>query len=98
MIMGLSSCFYVDSPENASMHGMVVKSKHVNDISQRQAQAIFEALLARLIISSSFAELSKTITQNGGRVVNLDEPKLTHVVIDKRDDSRRLELMKRTSK
>jgi DNA ligase 4 len=45
----------------------------------------------------SFAELQKTITDNGGRVVDLQEPKLTHVVLDKRDDSRRLELMNRTS-
>jgi hypothetical protein len=31
-------------------------------------------------------------------VVDLAEPKLTHVVVDKRDVSRRSELMKRTSK
>jgi DNA ligase-4 len=39
-----------------------------------------------------------TIRDNGGKVVDLDEPKLTHIIIDKRDDSRRLELMKRTAK
>ncbi|KAL0953630.1 hypothetical protein HGRIS_004835 [Hohenbuehelia grisea] len=49
-------------------------------------------------LTKSFAELSKTILDNGGKVVELDEPKLTHVVIDKRDDSRRVELMKRTAK
>ncbi|KAG5647455.1 hypothetical protein DXG03_009386 [Asterophora parasitica] len=49
-------------------------------------------------ISKSFAEVSEKITENGGRVVGLEEPKLTHIVIDKRDDSRRLELIKRTSK
>jgi DNA ligase 4 len=38
------------------------------------------------------------ITENGGRVVGLDEPKLTHVVLDKRDTSRRIELSKKTSK
>ena len=38
------------------------------------------------------------VTDNGGKIVGLDEPKLTHVVIDKRDESRRLELIKRTSK
>jgi DNA ligase 4 len=37
------------------------------------------------------------IRDNGGKVVDLDEPKLTHIIIDKRDDSRRLELMKRTA-
>ncbi len=35
---------------------------------------------------------------NGGQIAELDDPKLTHVVLDKRDDSRRRELMKRTSK
>ena len=38
------------------------------------------------------------ITDNGGKVVDLTDPKLTHVVVDKHDVSRRLELMKRTSK
>lgn len=45
-----------------------------------------------------FTEVGKMITDNGGRVVDLDEYKLTHVVLDRRDDSRRLEMMKRTSK
>lgn len=49
-------------------------------------------------IDASFEELEKLITSNGGRVIDLDEPKLTHIVIDKRDDSRRLELMRRTAK
>lgn len=31
-------------------------------------------------------------------MVDLDEPRLTHVVVDKRDESRRLELIKRTAK
>lgn len=49
-------------------------------------------------IKQSFVDLSKVIADNGGKIVDLDEPKLTHIIIDKRDDSRRLELMKRTSK
>ncbi|KAF5351528.1 hypothetical protein D9758_007230 [Tetrapyrgos nigripes] len=49
-------------------------------------------------IDQSFSEVSEMITRLGGRVVDLDEPKLTHVVIDKRDASRRQELMSRTSK
>jgi hypothetical protein len=46
----------------------------------------------------SFERISKSIEDNGGRIAELDDPKLTHVVLDKRDDSRRRELMKRTSK
>ncbi|KAG6891205.1 hypothetical protein C0995_008457 [Termitomyces sp. Mi166 len=49
-------------------------------------------------LNKSFAELSAKIIENGGKVVDLSEPKLTHIIIDKRDDSRRLELLKRTSK
>jgi len=49
-------------------------------------------------ISKSFEELAELITKNGGRILDLDEPKLTHIVFDKRDTSRRAELMKRTSK
>ncbi|KAJ3527652.1 hypothetical protein NMY22_g9703 [Coprinellus aureogranulatus] len=50
-------------------------------------------------ISKSFTEIEKLIKENGGKVTNdLGEPKLTHVVIDNRDDSRRVELMNRTSK
>ncbi|KAL1747949.1 DNA ligase IV-like protein [Schizophyllum fasciatum] len=49
-------------------------------------------------INKSFAELQDKIESNGGQVVDLSEPKLTHVVLDKRDLSRRIDLMKRTSK
>ncbi|KAF9052350.1 DNA ligase 4 [Hymenopellis radicata] len=49
-------------------------------------------------IDKSFEELEKTVVANGGRIVDLDEPKMTHVVLDKRDDSRRLQLINQTSK
>jgi len=49
-------------------------------------------------ISSSFADVEDLITANGGQIVDLDEPKLTHIVLDKRDTSRRKDLMKRTAK
>ncbi|KZP16598.1 ATP-dependent DNA ligase [Athelia psychrophila] len=48
-------------------------------------------------IAKNFAEISKAITENGGRIVDLDEPKLTHVVIDRLDATRRLKLIERTS-
>lgn len=47
---------------------------------------------------NSFDQLTAIIHDNGGRVVDLDDPKLTHVIVDKRDDSRRVELIQRTSK
>ncbi|KAI9440740.1 ATP dependent DNA ligase domain-containing protein [Lactarius indigo] len=49
-------------------------------------------------ITKSLVRIAKLIQDNGGKVVNLDNEKLTHIVLDKRDDSRRRELMKRTSK
>ncbi|KAI0352380.1 DNA ligase 4 [Trametes cingulata] len=48
-------------------------------------------------IEKRFADMEKLITENGGRVTDLDDPKLTHVVVDKRDISRRKELIKRTA-
>ncbi|KAJ3889259.1 DNA ligase 4 [Lentinula edodes] len=48
-------------------------------------------------INQSFDVLRDVIIAHGGRIVNWDDPKLTHILIDKRDTSRRLELMKRTS-
>ncbi|KAL5513056.1 LIG4 [Sanghuangporus vaninii] len=50
-------------------------------------------------IASAFTEIEDLIVSNGGRLTaDLDDPKLTHVVLDKRDTSRRKELMARTSK
>jgi len=45
----------------------------------------------------SFDQISRSIQENGGKLVALDDPKLTHIVLDKRDTSRRLMLMQRTS-
>ena len=46
---------------------------------------------------SSFDETREKILANGGRVTNdLNDPKLTHVVLDDRDRSRRVPLMRAT--
>ncbi|KAJ7583239.1 DNA ligase 4 [Mycena floridula] len=47
-------------------------------------------------VEASFGLLAKTIEENGGRIVDLDDPELTHIIIDKRDDGRRVALIKRT--
>ena len=47
---------------------------------------------------TSLADIEEQITKNGGRIVDLNDPKLTHIVLDQRDASRRIELMTRTSK
>ncbi|KAF7294400.1 DNA ligase [Mycena kentingensis (nom. inval.)] len=49
-------------------------------------------------IAAKFSQIASIITKNGGKVVELDDPKLTHVIVDKRDTSRRGELRRRTSK
>lgn len=76
---------------------MEVKAKREAEISQRYAHFL-RRIQKLIVVSCSFDELSRLIVENGGKVVDLGEPKLTHVVIDKRDISRRAELMKRTSK
>jgi len=48
-------------------------------------------------IETSFENLDDILVKNGGRIVDLDDPKLTHIVIDKRDTSRRKDLIKKTS-
>jgi DNA ligase-4 len=49
-------------------------------------------------ITTTFDQVSRSIRENGGMIVALDDSKLTHVVLDKRDDSRRLTLIQRTSR
>ncbi|KAF7972746.1 hypothetical protein HWV62_17106 [Athelia sp. TMB] len=49
------------------------------------------------VIANNFAKITEMITENGGRIVELDEPKLTHVVIDRLDTTRRSKLIERTS-
>lgn len=78
---------------------MAVKpSKHEKDISARYIHLGMSNSFSVLTILCSFARIAKLITENGGKVVDLTDAKLTHVVIDKRDESRRLELIRRTSK
>ena len=48
-------------------------------------------------VDASFHNVSRNIEENGGKIVDLDNPKLTHIVLDKRDVSRRIALMQRTS-
>lgn len=50
------------------------------------------------LMFDSFEELSSQIVGNGGKIVDLDDPKLTHVVVDRLDATRRLKLIERTSK
>jgi hypothetical protein len=77
---------------------MTAKLKHENEIEQRLFLLSQPTSTDNNFLPFSFAQLSKLITDNGGKVVDLAEPKLTHIVVEKRDVSRRLELMKRTSK
>lgn len=76
-------CFYLDTPDNAQKAGMTVKAS-----SAVQAP-----------IASEMSKLRNLIVKEGGRVTdNIDEPKLTHIVVHERDKSRRVELIRRTSK
>lgn len=48
-------------------------------------------------VDTSLLKVSQNIEENGGKIVDLNNPKLTHVVIDKRDMSRRIILMQLAS-
>jgi len=74
--------FYLDSPTNARSNGMeVTASALIQDLSEKE-----------------MATIEQLITENGGKVTsNLEESKLTHVVLFKQDISRRVVLMRRTS-
>ena len=89
-------CFYLDSPANAKHNGMSIRYTD-EELLDKRCDPIPTNLLSYSPMSS-FEELAKKIVVNGGKIVDLDEPKLTHIVLDKRDTSRRLELTKRTSK
>ena len=77
---------------------MAVKPKHEVAITSRLCMTLHRRFPLHSLGISSFDSIAKLISDNGGRVVDLDEPKLTHVVLDKRDNSRRRELLTRTSK
>lgn len=96
LILIPTSCFYLDTPENAVKNGMNWKEKHRDQIQTTWVTS-FHTFLQRNIPFSRFSEIERLIKTNGGRIGELDDPKLTHVVLDKRDISRRKDLMKRTS-
>ncbi|KAG8877921.1 DNA ligase (ATP) [Tulasnella sp. 331] len=76
-------CFYLDTPDNAEKHSLALKAN----------------LKAQDTIKASFTRTQKAILDNGGRVTDsLEDPKLTHIVLNEGDKSRRVELMRRTSK
>ncbi|KAG8996742.1 DNA ligase (ATP), partial [Tulasnella sp. 427] len=76
-------CFYIDAPENAQKAGMTVKASPA----------------VQKTITSELSNLRDLIIKEGGRVTdNIDEPKLTHIIVHEKDKSRRVELMRRTSK
>ena len=91
------SHFYLDTPQNARKHDMSATSRHEDAIVKRFVEPILSwTTFTKSIIS--FERILKLIVDNGGQIAELEDAKLTHVVLDKRDDSRRRELMKRTPK
>lgn len=76
---------------------MTVNTKYEKEIAEQYGSfiRIFEQVL---IPHGSFNKTFREIEENGGKVVGLDDPKLSHIVLDKRDTSRRLILMQRTAK
>jgi len=70
-------CFYIDTEENAHANGFVIEEGTSN----------------RGPISQELQEVGSKIEKNGGRVTkDLKHPKLTHIVLHKRELGRRKEL------
>ena len=78
------------------MNEMVVNTKYEEEISD-QCVSLISARRMEAHVDVSLRKVSRNIEENGGKIVDLDNPKLTHVVVDKRDVSRRITLMQRTS-
>jgi len=97
VIDSMISCFYLDTPQSAGENGMTANTKYEKEITEK-----YDSFLRKsgqvLITHDSFNKVFREIEANGGRIVGLDDPKLTHIVLDKRDTSRRLSLMQRTAK
>ncbi|KAF8518045.1 DNA ligase 4 [Hysterangium stoloniferum] len=74
--------FYLDTAESAKKNGMVTDEDH------KYASEIY----------ANFQQVRKDLVKYGGIIVDLDDPLLTHILYDRRDDSRRIQLMRRTSK
>ncbi|KAG9008171.1 DNA ligase (ATP) [Tulasnella sp. JGI-2019a] len=75
-------CFYLDTADNTQKHSLSLKANS----KAQSAKAIFD-------------RTREAILNNGGKITHsLDDIKLTHVVLNESDKSRRLELMRRTSR
>lgn len=75
---------------------MTVKAKNESKIAERQV--CFQIPIKLSNVAASLTKVLKLITDNGGKIVDLANPKLTHIVLDSRDITRRKDLMNRTSK
>ncbi|KAF8582783.1 DNA ligase 4 [Ramaria rubella] len=75
-------CFYLDNADNARKNDMAVDNSRKLD----------------LLIEENFENIQQMIIECGGEIVDIDDPKLTHVLYDKRDESRRVQLLRKASK
>lgn len=91
-------CFYFDSPENARKNGMAVNTKYEKDIEERYVVHLPRRTTVVEVHNDSLRKTMEEVEAHGGKVVGLDDPKLTHIVMDKRDICRRLALMERTAR
>jgi DNA ligase-4 len=87
--------FYLDTPSNARANGLKVSTSKEAAIEARQVSYTDQA--SWKLMSARFKSIEKQILAYGGMVTtNLEEPKLTHIVLDNDDLSRRISLMRRT--
>lgn len=96
------SVFYLDTPDNARANGMDVTmpvnvqkmatDKSVDTIWPLTSTTLTLAV-CRLLVTEDL------IKENGGRISSdVDDPRITHILIFKRDTTRKVALMRRTQK
>lgn len=86
------SFFYLDTAQAAELNDLKMANKPHSTVlvdSHRSLKFMAQYFFPRLVKS----ELD--ILSNGGTIVPLDDPRLTHVIFDPDDVSRRLQIRKR---
>lgn len=94
-----NSRFYLDTSENASRNDLPVDRSYNWRAEIEEKSVIYDSkiLPSSDRALSSFEAVKEKIIEYGGKLVDLSDPSLTHVLYDKRDDSRRIKLIRKTS-
>lgn len=83
--------FYIDAVHYAKDNGLEVN----NDDCGAWYVMYDNFIQARAITTPSLKDVERKIKDHGGRIVDLIDPRLTHVIFDPEDTTRRLQIRQR---